>query len=224
MMLLLRIFLYSLCLAALPGYAQEPTEHYDADCLPLHRVGKYGPFDYNQAPANQRQLVEGPHFSDHYLAYRLGKATAKISGGHGTDTPAAGFSYTLWAFPNHPLALAAMEDLAIKHKSDMPPGAQLRVHCYFQRAVRFTPDDPVVRALYGYYYARRGKKEEAMAQLAKAESLDSGIPDVAVYSAFAYFEMKEFDKSLAAAKQAYQLGHQLPGLRNKLERAGKWRD
>ncbi len=223
-MLLLRIFLYALCLAALPGYTQESIDRYDADCLPLHLARKYGPFNYNQAGIDQRQLVEVPHFEAHYQTYRLGreKNPGNVRGPH--EYPANGFSYTLWAFPNHPIALAAMEDLGIKHKSDRPPGTQLRVHCYFQRAVRFTPDDPMVRALYGYYYARRGKKEEAMAQLAKAESLNSSTPDVAVYSAFAYFEMKEFDRSLAAAKQAYQLGYQLPGLRNKLERAKKWQD
>lgn len=223
-MLISRIFLCILYLIVFPGYAQESIDRYDADCLPLYRAGKHGPFDYNKATIAERQLVERPHFDEHYQAYRLGKNTLKKKIDHIIETPAAGFSYTLWAFPNHPLALAAMEDIAIKQKSDTPPGAQLKVHCYFQRAVRFTPEDPLVRSLYGYYYARRGEKQEAMIQLARAESLNSGITGVAVYSAFAYFEMKEFEKSLEAAKQAYQLGYQLPGLRNKLERAGKWQD
>ncbi|MDR0775286.1 MAG: hypothetical protein LBE81_01420 [Azonexus sp.] len=221
---ILRISLCILYLAAFPGYAQESIERYDAECLPLHRAAKHGPFDYNKATLAERHLVERPHFDEHYQAYRLGKGILQKKTDHIIETPAAGFSYTLWAFPNHPLALAAMEDIAFKQKKDTPPGAQLKVHCYFQRAVRFTPEDPLVRSLYGYYYARRGKKQEAMMQLAKAESLDSGIADVAVYSAFAYFEISEFNKSLEAAKQAYQLGYQLPGLRNKLERAGKWKD
>ena len=222
--LLLKISICLLYSIALPVHSQESSERYDADCLPLHRAGKYGPYDYNKAPANQRQLVEMPHFNDHYQAYLVGKNTARLKLSGGIEAPASGFSYTLWAFPNHPLALAAMDDLAIKYKSDTPPGAQLRVHCYFQRAVRFVPEDPLVRSLYGYYYARRGKKEEAMGQIAKAEALNSEISSVAVYSAFAYFDIEEFEKSLAAAKRAYQLGYQLPGLRNKLERAGKWHD
>ncbi|MCL2885691.1 MAG: hypothetical protein FWF20_02695 [Betaproteobacteria bacterium] len=208
----------------LPGHTQESSERYDPDCLPLKQGARYGPFDYNKAPQDQRELVEARHFNEIYRTYLAGKDRSKLIYGDVVSSPAAEFSYTLWAFPNHARALAAMEDLAIKHKSDTPPGAQLRIHCYFQRAVRFTPEDPLVRSLYGYYYARREKKEEAMAQLAKAEALNSGIIDVAVYSAFAYFEIKEFDKSLAAAKQAYTLGYQLPGLRNKLERAGKWHD
>jgi len=219
-----RISLCALYLLAHPGHTQEPIERYDADCLALHRAGKHGPFDYNKASISERQLVEIPHFDEHYKAYRLGKGILQKKLDRIIETPAAGFSYTLWAFPNHHLSLAAMEDIAFKQKNDTPPGAQLKVHCYFQRAVRFTPEDPLVRSLYAYYYARRGKKQEAMTQLAIAESLDSEIANVSVYSAFSYFEINEFNKSLEAAKKAYKLGYQLPGLRNKLERAGKWQD
>lgn len=215
--------LCSLFLVAFSVQAQETAEQYDADCLPLHRAGKHGPFDYNKASGAERHLVESAHFNEHYQKYRLGSAKFRKSD-HIIETPAAGFSYTLWAFPNHPQALAAMEDIAFKSKTDTPAGSQLRIHCYFQRAVKFTPEDPIVRAMYGYYYARRGQKNAAMQQLDRAESLNDGISSVAVYAAFAYFELKEFEKSLNAAKQAYQMGYQLPGLRNKLERAGKWHD
>ena len=138
--------------------------------------------------------------------------------------PAAGFGYTLWAFPNHPQALAAMEDLGIRHKTERLPGALLRVHCFFQRAVRFAPDDALVRSIYGYYYARRGKVAEAKIQLEKAESLDSIDTNALVYAAFAYIEMKDYEKALAAAKHAYSLGYSLPGLRRRLERTGAWKD
>lgn len=219
-----RATIYLFAFLVTSAQAQYEVERYDADCLPLHRAGKHGPFDYNKASSAERNLVEGPHFNQHYHAYRLGNSKFQKKSDHIIETPAAGFGYTLWSFPNHPLALAAMEDIALKNKTDTPPGSQLRIHCYFQRAVRFTPEDPLVRALYGYYHARRNQKEAAMAQLERAESLTDEIVDVYVYAAFAYFELKEFEKSLNAAKQAYQLGYQLPGLRNKLERAGKWRD
>jgi tetratricopeptide (TPR) repeat protein len=38
----------------------------------------------------------------------------------------------------------------------------------------------------------------------------------------AYFELKDYDQALEHAKRAYALGHPLPGLRDKLKRAGKW--
>ena len=42
--------------------------------------------------------------------------------------------------------------------------------------------------------------------------------------AFAYADMKEYDKAIEHAKAAYALGHPLPGLRDRLKRAGKWVD
>jgi hypothetical protein len=36
--------------------------------------------------------------------------------------------------------------------------------------------------------------------------------------------MKQFDKSLESAHRAYALGFPLPGLREKLKRAGKWQE
>lgn len=206
------------------AHAVDLIDRYDPDCLPLLVKGRHGPFDYNKASHGEKKLVEGPHFDQHYQAYRLGNQKLQKKKDYIIETPAAGFGYTLWAFPNHSPALAAMEDLGIKHKSERPPGAELRVHCYFQRAVKLVPDDPLVRSIYGYYYARRGKAPEAMQQLAKAESIGDESMSVLVYTAFAYLELKEYDKALAAAKNAYQLGYSLPGLQNRLEKAGKWKD
>lgn len=197
-------------------------EQYDADCRPLWIPNKYGPFEYRTTNSEDRELVEGAHFSLEYQAYLKGQK--KSSRQANELPPAAGFGYTLWAFPNQPLALAAMEDLGIRHKTEKPPGAILRVHCWFQRAVRFAPDDELVRALYGYYYARRGMPSEARVQLEKVVFLGSSNSSVYVYSAFAYIEIKEYEKALEAAKTAYQLGYSLPGLRNRLKQAGKWHD
>lgn len=197
-------------------------EQYDVDCRPLWIPNKYGPFDYRTTSPADRELVEGAHFSTEYESYLKGQS--KSSRKMNDQPPAAGFGYTLWAFPNQPQALAAMEVLGIRHNTETPPGALLRVHCWFQRAARFAPDDEMVRALYGYYYARRGKFSEAKIQLEKASSLGSTNSSVYVYSAFAFIEMKDFEKALEAAKMAYQLGYSLPGLRNRLKRAGKWQD
>ncbi len=204
------------------AHAGELIDRYDPDCLPLFAQGRHGPFNYNTATPAEKNLVEGTHFDEHYQAYRLGKQKLQKKKDYIIETPAAGFSYTLWAFPNHAPALAAMEDLGFKQKLEKLPGAELRVHCYFQRAVKLAPDDPLVRSIYGYYYARRGKGPEANEQLAKAESLGEENMSVMVYAAFAYLELKEYDKALSAAKAAYQLGYSLPGLRNRLEKAGKW--
>lgn len=197
-------------------------ELYDQDCGPLWNGMQYGPFDYRLARPSDRELVEMGHFSLEYAAYQKGLKIAPRPGASGP--PATGFSYTLWAFPNHSRALTAMEDLAFREKTDRPNGARMRVHCYFQRAVRFVPDDAEVRAVYGYYLARRGKAAEARYQFAKAEDLDSNKANVALYRAFGYLEIKDHDKALEAAKQAYASGYTLPGLKIRLQRAGAWKD
>lgn len=197
-------------------------EPYDQECGPLWNRLQYGPFNYQLAGPSDRELVEGAHFSIEYAAYQRGLKIAPRYGAAGP--PAKGFSYTLWAFPNHPQALAAMEDLGFKEKTDLPVGARLRVHCYFQRAVRFAPEDAEVRAVYGYYFARRGKANEAKVQFEKAEELDQNKTNIAVYRAFGYLELKDYEKALAAAKQAYASGYPLPGLRHRLERVGAWKD
>jgi len=197
-------------------------EQYDRDCGPLWNQSQYGPFDYRLTKAGDRELVEGAHFTYEYSAYLKGD---KVSARPNIRLPpASGFSYTLWAFPNQPQALAAMEDLGIRHKTEKPPGAKMRVHCYFQRAVRYTPDDPDVRAIYGYYYARRGNANAAKIQFEKANEFDIGKSTTSVYQAFGYIEIKEFEKALEAAKMAYSRGYSLPGLKYRLEKAGKWKD
>lgn len=133
-----------------PVFAGE-NEPYDPDCLPLKIEGRHGPFDYRTAKQNERDLVEKAHFNEHYQAYLMGKRKFQKKYDHIIESPASGFSYTLWAFPNHHRALAAAEELGYKQKTEKVAGMGLRLHCYFQRAVKFVPDDGLVRALYGYY-------------------------------------------------------------------------
>ncbi len=198
------------------------NELYEQDCGALWIPRKYGPFDYRTAGPSDRELVEGAHFSIEYQNYLKGQ---KKSSRKANEMPlAAGFGYTLWAFPNHPQALAAMEDLGIRYKTERLPESLFRVHCFFQRAVRFAADDPLVRAIYSYYYARRGMSAEAKDQIKRATELESTDNNVFVYIAFAHIEMKEFDNAATAAKQAYLLGYKLPGLKQRLTRAGKWQD
>lgn len=201
--------------------AQDLQDHYDNDCLPLKEEGRHGPFDYRTAKQGERDLVEKYHFTEHYRAYRMGKAKFQKQVDKVIETPASGFGYTLWAFPNHPQALAAVEDLGIKQKSDKVHGLQLRVACYFQRAVRLAPNDGLVRALYGYYYARRGQVDEAERQLSSALALRENDVNVLNYTATSYIEMGKLDQAVDYAKKLYAAGYPFPGLRDRLHKAGR---
>ena len=200
--------------------AQEIGDIYEPDCMPLKIEGKHGPFDYRKTTQAERTLVEQPHFTEHYRAYQLGKRRFKISKSGIIETPAAGFGYTLWAFPNHYLSLIAVEDLGYRQKKERLDGLPLRVHCYFQRAVKFVPDDGLVRALYGYYQSRRGNAAEADWQLAQAIEIKAEDRNVLVYSAFARLELGQPEAAVELARKAYALGYNLPGLRERLARAG----
>jgi tetratricopeptide (TPR) repeat protein len=67
-----------------------------------------------------------------------------------------------------------------------------------------------------------GKTQDAVQKLEKAAELNSENGNVHYNLGLAYFTLKDYEKSLAHAQRAYALGFPLPGLRNKLEKAGKW--
>ena len=207
-------------LACFLASAQDNQDRYDSDCMPLRIENKHGPYNYRTATKGEKDLVERAHFNEHFEAYRLGKVKFQKKYDRNIETPAAGFGYTLWAFPNHYRALVAIEDLSFRQKSDKLDGLPLRVHCYFQRAVKFVPEDGLSRALYGYYYARRKSASEAEQQLAKAIEYQADDVNVLNYVATAYLEVGNTDQAVENAKKAYALGYPFPGLRNRIEKAG----
>lgn len=172
----------------------------------------YGPFDYRTIPAGPRQLVEGAHFPPKVEALKSGNR-----GYLGGD-----IDYTLRAIPNHPRALMAMARLGERTGSTQPAGANFPVECYFDRAERFARDDPMVHVLYGVYLAKASRVKEAQTQLALAEELGGDDPQVVYNLGIGYLELRQYDQAVDFAKKAETLGIRFPGLRQRLQRAGKW--
>ena len=185
----------------------------EIDCGAL--VNHFGPFDYRTTPKERRSLVEDAHFTPQVERLMRGQSTAVIG---------ADINYVLSVFPNHPRALLAMMNLAQKEKLDKPKGSGFTVDCWFDRAVRFRPEDPNVRMLYGIYLLRKGRTKDGIVQLKEAESIQEGGGNANLYynMGLAYFSAGDYEKSLKYAHQAYGLGFDLPGLRNKLKGVGKW--
>jgi predicted Zn-dependent protease len=173
----------------------------------------YGPFDYRTATKKQRDLVERFHFTQDVATLTKGASTTKIAGD---------ISYTLLAFPNHPRALMAMSDLARRQKTRKPAGSTYDVDCWFERAIRFRPDDPMVRYVLGISKLKDGVPVEAVKQLGIAEKALPNDAMVHYNLGLAYLDLDDYDKARDEAHRAYELGAQLPGLRNLLEKAGKW--
>lgn len=212
----------SLALAVLPGaLANDVTPADPPPSTPLPRAvglcgslgNAYGPFDY-RTDKNKLQVVESFHFTPSVEHLQQGK-----SGSLGAD-----LDYTLRAFPNHHRALYAMMRLADRSPAGQPRGAQYPVECYFERAIRFRPDDAQVHVLYGFYLIGRKRTEDARKQFETAEKLEPTDPQVLYNLGLGYADLKDYDKSLAYAHKAYKAGVRFGGLRERLQQAGRWRE
>ncbi len=118
----------------------------------------------------------------------------------------------------------AIFNTLLRQKQNPPPGGQVTVECWFQRAMAFTPDDAMVKTVYGLYLIKRKKPEEAVRQLEAAAVQAGNDANVHYNLGLAYVDLKRYDKALVSAHKAYQLGFPLMGLKNRLQRAGAWRE
>ena len=177
-------------------------------------IVSYGPFDYRTG-RKELEKVERVHFTEDVEMLRRGNTSS---------TPAGDLNYVLLASPNHYRALMAMANLSIREKKERPTDASFTVPCYFERAIRFAPDDGNVRMVYGTYLFKIGRKEEALKELETAESMSVDSANFHYNIGLIYFDLKNYDKALSHAQRAYQLGYQLPGLKKKLQEAGKWQE
>lgn len=174
----------------------------------------FGPFDYRTATADQRDIVERHHFTSSVELLQKG-----VTGPIGAD-----LNYTLQVFPNHPRALYAMSRYAKRLGTVQVPGARYPAECYFERATRFTPQDPQVRALYADFLIHFKNPKEARLQLQAADAIKDIPPDVSYNLGLAWLGIGEEAKAAEYAKRAYNGGVQFTALRDKLKAAGAWRD
>ncbi len=177
-------------------------------------VNSYGPYDYRR-DKEKLKIVEQYHLNADVEFLRRGMSTINVGGD---------LDYILRAFPNHHRALRAMDNLGRKEKANKTRGATYTVECYFDRAIRYAKDDAMVRMLYGMHLISRDRKKEGIEQLRAAETLGSSSANFHYNLGLAYFDVDQFESSLDHAKKAYEKGFPLPGLRDKLKRAGKWRE
>ncbi len=173
----------------------------------------YGPFDYRTANIQQRSLVEGIHFSP--FIENL------MKGGRDNDF-GDDIAYTLRVFPNHHRALVSMERLAEKEKADPPRRAVYTVECYFDRAIRFRQDDVIVRMLYAGYLIKKSKNEEATRQLDIAIRLAGDNPFTHYNVGLVFLDMNNYERALAQAHLAMEMGFPRTELKDRLVKAGKW--
>lgn len=177
----------------------------------------FGPWDYRTARKEDLKIVEDAHFTAGIETLTRPKNTMR-------HDMAQDVSYTLKVFPNHHRALLTLVRLGEKF-GDPPPGTKgMSVDCYFDRAVRFRPDDTVVRGLYAQFLAKNKRKEEAMRHLdfALQKAAENPISQYTVGTVF--LELGEFERALAQAHKARAMGVQWPELEQALKASGHWKE
>lgn len=184
-----------------------------AYCGPL-KGGGYGPYDY-RSDKSKLGVVEQYHFSS---------AVESLIRGVAGGSPAGDLDYTLRAFPNHHRALISVKRLGEKSKSLRPAGLTYDVECYFERAIRFQPDDLIVRMLYATFLSGQGRNSEGIHQLDFAAQQAGDNPFTHYNLGLVYFDLKEYPKALQHAHKAAALGFAQTALKDQLVKVGKWSD
>jgi len=188
------------------------------DCGDVFRVD---PWDYTDPKNHSKEIggtlgerikkVEQVHFT---------KDVENLIRGNTSSELLADLSYTLVKFPNHHRALLSLIKYDLKHQGDLTKLRFKReftqsVTCYFKRAIEFKPNDPQIYHLYGIYFYKNMKYQQAIVQFKRADiNLDS--PELDYNIGLTYFAMEDFENSKIYADKAYTNQFPLPGLRNKL--------
>lgn len=200
---------------ALFGVISAHAQTADSPCGALSQgMAGYGPYDY-RTDKPKLGVVEQYHFTP---------AVENLLRGKTSVLPGADLDYTLRAFPNHHRALIAVVRYSEKMKSPQPQGTNYSVACYFDRALRFRPDDTVVRMLYATYLSTNARTPEALQQLevATASAAENAFSHYNI--GMIYFDLKNYDKALLQAHKAISLGFARTALRDRLQSVGKWTD
>lgn len=203
-----------LTLALLPqAYAKNPVNG--------------GPNDYYDPDSwiqNYVRLVNEHHL--HPAEEQVKKGFTTSTTGQAVRNIWEEIDFTLRWFPNHAEGLRFMARWLPKY----PHPPHKTVIYYFEKAVSYKPTakwrpvDAVARQLYAIYLHKAGKYEEAEKLYLSALELRPNDIELHYNMGLLYAAMKKYDKALAHAQTAYQHGFPLPGLRNKLVKAGVWQD
>lgn len=203
-------------LASAPSFAQATSSKLGTFCGEL--TNAIGPFDYRKGRAEFAQplhTVEMAHYTEEVAAGIKGN-TGALSGD---------LDYTLRAFPNHAGALSTMMRVALREKQVTLPQGKRPVECYFDRAIRFAPDDPAAYALYGSFLYGRDKNDDrkrALEMFLTALALDPDNASINYNTGLAYLASGKSKEANSYAQKAYAQGFPLAGLQNMLLKLGAW--
>ena len=134
-------------------------------------------------------------------------------------TAVAHAEFVLRYFPNHPQALSLLSAACLTWKNSR---CDATADEWFQKAIARNPDAAPTYVLYALHLHRKERLKEAVEAYRRAIELAPESINAHYNLAIAYMDLKQYDLANQHAQKSYQLGASPPGLRARLEKAGKW--
>jgi hypothetical protein len=173
----------------------------------------YGPFDY-RTEKGKLIIVESAHFTPVVEAL-VGSATGDMN---------KDIDYTLRTSPNHHRALITISKLTQRTANPQPTGFQFPLECYFERAVRFKPDDTIARLIFAQHLGRTKRVDDAQKQIDAALSLSEENALTQYNAGLILFEMGVHGRALKQAHVAMKMGFTRTELQDMLKKANQWQE
>lgn len=129
------------------------------------------------------------------------------------------FLFILKFYPNQPDVLNMMSELCVNRWKS----PQCDIDPWFPKAIDRNPNVAKTYVVYGMHLQRQGKHDQAIAELGKALKLQPDSINANYTLGLVYLAKKDYVNANRYAQAAYALGAELPGLRDQLVRAGKWK-
>lgn len=175
----------------------------------------FGPFDYLLRNNFREQLgvVEEFHFNEDVENLRKG-----LSG-----TPMGDIHYTLQTWPNHHRALNSALRYRLQHRELWSVGDNTSqnypAECYLQRAMNFSPNDPIPYMLHGLLMHQMKQYDVALKSYRQAVRLQPNDLITQYNMGLTLVELKKFAEAQQIANKVYAADFPLPGLKRKLAEA-----
>jgi len=125
--------------------------------------------------------------------------------------------FILRIFPNHPRALHLTVRACEQWQSP-----ECKLDDRFERAIAINPQASATFVLNGIYLHGTKQYERARQSYERALALDADSMNAHYNLGLTCIELKDYACANLHAQRAYALGSTLPGLRNRLQKAGQW--
>jgi len=163
---------------------------------------------YDPINTHYLDMVTGAHVDKMEQRYKKGQF----------DWVWSDLEYTLKRVPNHPRALLKLVTFSREYKKITPAVAD----DYFQKAIKFNPDEPNTRVIYGFHLQKYPQLDKAIEQYEIALKLKPNHAQGHYNLALALIDKGELEKAKKHAKEAYNLGYPLEGAKERLIELNAW--